>query len=55
MPAPKKRIMVSLTEDQIKMLEDVCTETGLSKSSALGLALMDWIDQRKKRAAEAAK
>lgn len=46
MATEKKRIMVSLTEDQVKRLEEACAETGLSKSAIVSLALTDWLDKR---------
>lgn len=45
---PKKRIMVSLTADQAKMLETVCRETGLSKSAIVALAISDWMARRER-------
>ncbi len=44
----KKRVMVSLTVEQVEKLEAVCKETGLSKSAIVALALSDWIARRER-------
>lgn len=40
----KKRVMITLTEDVFKKIEDLSKETGLSKSALITL----WINQEKK-------
>lgn len=44
----KKRVMVSLTKEQVEKLEAACKETGLSKSAIVAVALSDWIARRER-------
>lgn len=44
----KKRLMITITEEQLKKLEEVCKETGLSKSSVIAFALSEWLAERTK-------
>lgn len=39
----KKRVVVSLTIDQTKELEEASKNSGLSKSAIISLALKEWM------------
>ena len=49
MPTTKKRIMISLTDDQLADLQAAAQETGLTKSGWIVLALMDWKRKKSRR------
>ncbi len=49
MPTSKKRIMISLTDDQLTDLQAAAQETGLTKSGWIVLALMDWKRKKSRR------
>lgn len=44
----KKRIMITLTEEQVAHLETQSQKTGFSKSALIALALQDKIEQKGK-------
>lgn len=49
MPTTKKRIMISLTDEQFADLQAAAQETGLTKSGWIVLALMDWKRRKSRR------
>lgn len=44
---PKRRLQVSLTDEQISELQKVSEETGVSKSAIVAMAVADWMERRK--------
>lgn len=44
---PKRRLQVSLTDEQISELQRVSKETGVPKSSIVAMAIADWMERRK--------
>lgn len=49
MPTTKKRIMISLTDEQFADLQAAAQEAGLTKSGWVVLALMDWKRKKSRR------
>lgn len=54
MATDKKRIMISLTDDQYADLEAISEETGLTKSACVSLAMAEWSKKMRRRAIRAA-
>lgn len=42
--ASKQRIMITLTESQVKRVDAIADETGVSRSAVVALALAQWLD-----------
>ena len=43
---PKRRLQVSLTDEQILELQKTSEETGVSKSAIIAMAISDWMSRR---------
>lgn len=43
---PKRRIQISLTDEQLSTLQTVSKEIGVSKSSLIAMAVSDWMARR---------
>lgn len=43
---PKRRIQVSLTDEQLLMLQKVSKEIGVTKSALIAMAVSDWMARR---------
>ena len=51
MATEKRRFMVSLTDAQMTQLEQLSKELGFTKSAIIALALEEWAEARRKKAA----
>lgn len=45
--AGKKRVAILMTEERYADLDQLCRDLGISKSSACGLALSEWLPKMK--------
>ena len=43
---PKRRIQISLTDEQLTQIQRVAKEIGVSKSSIIAMSVSDWIARR---------
>lgn len=43
MAQDRERVMVTLTASQVRQLDEVCEETGASRSQTIAIALYEWL------------
>lgn len=44
---PKRRLQISFTDEQIRELQKVSKEVGVTKSAIVAMAVSDWVKRRK--------
>lgn len=44
---PKRRLQISFTDEQIRELQKVSKEVGVTKSAIVAIAVSDWVKRRK--------